>query len=819
MTRYPTSGPREGAGDDTARVTDSSSPGPRSDESSGIERPEEISDEESVDIVKEESEDTDWDRPRGDPNDMDRGNDIDENELVGAEGPEHYEELPARGQRSGDVTTFVPAQADWSLKNLPGILYQLKRGDMQEPSYRLDRDWIEPSTGRPLPDPKRPGENFKEFRNIPRMLSSKVEGWRLEAWCREDSRVRLSDLRVRIQYPTGRMPSANALQMRKKRFREQHRMQAWNPRNSTKWWDDQIEADLTPEQLEANSTRGLQPYSNSHVQRIRRSRRGSCPTRAGKRGKFLPNLQLWRLAATERFEIEPTHWWFEDDPSLRNILDSRRMIEPQQRPLKFPKLSPRLMGVKGPEQEGGRQDIEEVPRSTTQRQQQQAPRDLSSGERFGRQPHSGQTPLELAGASVNERGDIILPSGEIVGGGLVSNPTRRTGQERMNVFENPQQHYYAGQTHRVERHRWSERVDTTVFTNSPLRPLATLPPTLRTTDSRSRRVEPSSHRLLNTRPPFENSFARSGDLVQPPYLPNVPDRIVQEQGWIPMNPSQDWAQDVSSDQMSRSQEQQAGTNLSFATSPSTAEGQDMPMVAQGGQAEPFRMWLYRTGRREYEDFVANSSIEAGARQWSFREWARFDAPRIWRAEQALVFPGDPRFAPEYMLEPQELAAISSNVHDSEQVYHHGLDQSEDVDPFSGDFEQGRDPFAHPFEASGASVHTGSSGRHDFANARPFVSAPRYVPNSGHPSVSELPTVRMDQVDPNAPARMTASYSSRFSPQPPSPQEVVPANQLGSVQYWVTQANARRAVEREFVDGGPTESAFWQDINLPPSDED
>lgn len=187
----------------------------------------------------------------------------------------------ARGRDPNDTTSFLAAQADWSADNLPDILFEWRRGDRQNPAYEPEvrRD---PTTGEPVVDSST-GRPLRIFRNVPEFLSTQVEGWLLEAIMREDSRITLKDLHAHMRDLAERPRSVNALQMRTKRFRERHRIASWNRNDISSSWNQEIARQLTAEQKEANTTRGLGPYSATELRDVRKTKEGTVPQRSRKR--------------------------------------------------------------------------------------------------------------------------------------------------------------------------------------------------------------------------------------------------------------------------------------------------------------------------------------------------------------------------------------------------------------------------------------------------------------------------------------------------------------------------------------------------------
>ncbi|KAI9762615.1 MAG: hypothetical protein M4579_000233 [Chaenotheca gracillima] len=124
-----------------------------------------------------------------------------------------------------DYTSFIPGQERWSLWSLPPIVGQL----FPSPASRGFIGDVLDQNGRPATDPQT-GKRLKDYPFLPRKISTKVEGWRLETWCRMDSRVNIDDFHARM-VPRNR-PTGNVINMRRRRFREDHTVLAWKSRRN-----------------------------------------------------------------------------------------------------------------------------------------------------------------------------------------------------------------------------------------------------------------------------------------------------------------------------------------------------------------------------------------------------------------------------------------------------------------------------------------------------------------------------------------------------------------------------------------------------------
>ncbi|KZZ87898.1 hypothetical protein AAP_05382 [Ascosphaera apis ARSEF 7405] len=159
----------------------------------------------------------------------------------------------AEVQSQENVTDPVPGQEDWSIENLPEILYQFRRDPSQS---QIRRDLNIPTK----PSPWKDSPPLRVFDILPDRISSNVEEFRVEAWMRLDRRIQLHDITDRMN-PVYRVEN-NALQQRGVRFRKAFSLLAWGTGNRK---TEQMEKILEGKMLERgidparNSTRGLTP--------------------------------------------------------------------------------------------------------------------------------------------------------------------------------------------------------------------------------------------------------------------------------------------------------------------------------------------------------------------------------------------------------------------------------------------------------------------------------------------------------------------------------------------------------------------------------
>lgn len=155
------------------------------------------------------------------------------------------EKLRWRGApRVDDLTTVNPDQRHWSIHNLPDILYVLKPTGVHTKSRARV-----PKTTSIF------GNQVNDFPVLPDQISSRVEGWRVEAWSRMDRRITPQDIIDRVN-PAYKI-TASEIQMRRYRFRQEFNVAAWGSGSSIAAITRTLEGvGLDRAQ---NTTRGLTP--------------------------------------------------------------------------------------------------------------------------------------------------------------------------------------------------------------------------------------------------------------------------------------------------------------------------------------------------------------------------------------------------------------------------------------------------------------------------------------------------------------------------------------------------------------------------------
>ena len=127
-----------------------------------------------------------------------------------------------------------------------------------------------------------------DFKNMPKAISSQVEGGLQEAITRQDSRIEANDFRVRmILDPKGRgvnsTPCLSAIGMRRSRFRWRAGYLSWTPRTGSDDLKKYLDSILPAHCKAANSTRDFRELKPSEFKRMSLGSRGKYLARAGKR--------------------------------------------------------------------------------------------------------------------------------------------------------------------------------------------------------------------------------------------------------------------------------------------------------------------------------------------------------------------------------------------------------------------------------------------------------------------------------------------------------------------------------------------------------
>lgn len=176
---------------------------------------------------------------------------------------------PAKGTDPCDITSFLEDHKGWGplREDRPSILFQFEPPKPRDdPSYTFVDMVFE---GRIVLDWAR--QPVKGFYELPATISSKIEGWRMEAILRIISKIKSEDLLARmicdpehrnaegdwIGKGRDRLVSNNCLAIRMDRWRKVGRCVSWKQRLGSISLKNYIFGIMTPEMRHTNSTRGL----------------------------------------------------------------------------------------------------------------------------------------------------------------------------------------------------------------------------------------------------------------------------------------------------------------------------------------------------------------------------------------------------------------------------------------------------------------------------------------------------------------------------------------------------------------------------------
>ena len=185
---------------------------------------------------------------------------------------------PTRGNLALDVTAFHLDHKSWgeAREQRPKILFEYKRNGRNDPDYDVGI-WMD--NGRVVLGPD--GLPIRDFHDLPKLCSSQMEGFRMEAISRLDSRISISDFRARMMRDA--LPGANAISMRKTRFRNKGRCMAWDRRAGTDFYEVNLKKEMTQDMINRNSTEELEDLSSAKAEKMQLDTAGKAPARSGKR--------------------------------------------------------------------------------------------------------------------------------------------------------------------------------------------------------------------------------------------------------------------------------------------------------------------------------------------------------------------------------------------------------------------------------------------------------------------------------------------------------------------------------------------------------
>lgn len=121
-----------------------------------------------------------------------------------------------------DITSPHPDQSHWSIDNLPSVLYALRPGTQ----YIKSRARVRETPHKIF------NKHVRDFPVLPSRISSKVEGWRLEAWFRLDRRIEAQDILDRVNPRFRSEVSSLEIELRREEFRRLFHVADWKSQAS-----------------------------------------------------------------------------------------------------------------------------------------------------------------------------------------------------------------------------------------------------------------------------------------------------------------------------------------------------------------------------------------------------------------------------------------------------------------------------------------------------------------------------------------------------------------------------------------------------------
>ncbi|KAL9125141.1 MAG: hypothetical protein Q9217_005608 [Psora testacea] len=133
---------------------------------------------------------------------------------------------------------------------------------------------------------------LRVFRDLPLTLSTEVEGWLLEAYCRLDSRIERKDIRARMPrqrvYSDGRIVNLfglSAIGNKRSRFRDCQNLASWEERSGTAAKKENLKKKMPPEAVAANTTKDCQALTHAQQKGASAKSKGVHPQKRVRREK------------------------------------------------------------------------------------------------------------------------------------------------------------------------------------------------------------------------------------------------------------------------------------------------------------------------------------------------------------------------------------------------------------------------------------------------------------------------------------------------------------------------------------------------------
>ena len=186
-----------------------------------------------------------------------------------------------------DITTYHPDQKTWgpAWQDRPPILKRFVRGEYlgssYEPAVLTDR-------GRVVID--QDNHAVKAWSELPLCISSKVPGWKMEAWRRINPKISIFDFLARMVRTDKPLDSErNKLSMRMQRFRLKGACITWVEREGCEAIRDYMTNLIGPACVAANSIEAFgRDLTEAEMAQATRANKGRFPQRSRHKGKFEP---------------------------------------------------------------------------------------------------------------------------------------------------------------------------------------------------------------------------------------------------------------------------------------------------------------------------------------------------------------------------------------------------------------------------------------------------------------------------------------------------------------------------------------------------
>lgn len=126
---------------------------------------------------------------------------------------------------------------------------------------------------------KETNKPLRDYPNIPLCLSSREEGWSLEAMARQDGRITHEDFMHRMPF-SARRPDIKSISMRRSRFRWSAGCKSWVSRSASGSINQYLDNLVPKEYQDSNCTRGWRDLTDLEVEDMKAPSKGKYPERS-----------------------------------------------------------------------------------------------------------------------------------------------------------------------------------------------------------------------------------------------------------------------------------------------------------------------------------------------------------------------------------------------------------------------------------------------------------------------------------------------------------------------------------------------------------